>query len=413
MLRTHRLMTAYLVFVVGVACVSLTVGAAHLPLEALMGLASATAVLTGVLVHRPAHRWPWLALAAGLLVFTAGDTYYDVQEQYFRSSDPSPADACFLAVYPLFAAGLFGLVAYRRLHRDLASLLDALIVTAGLGLPVWIYLVQPVAALDGLSWQQRAISIAYPLGDLVLLALVARLLAAGPRSGHHRTLQLLGLGTVTLLGFDITYGILQLNESRAPDTLLDAGWILFYTTWGLAALHPSMARLTAPEPRPESLHPPWRRLALLTMATLIAPCILVIEERTGSVRHATVLATFSTVLFLLVILRLAGMVVAHRKAVAREQALRAATASLVGAVAPAEIARACDAAVTALMGPDVPHRTLLVPTAKAHHLHDLLVDAAAPTDQQNDPQGGSLLAPADRLASDIANGAPTKESASA
>ncbi|MFK4100558.1 EAL domain-containing protein [Streptomyces sp. NPDC019531] len=400
--QTHRLMTAYLAFVVGLTCVSMTVAAAHLPLEALMGLGSTAAVLTGVSVHRPAHRWPWLALAGGLLVFTAGDTYYEMQEQYFRAADPSPADACFLAVYPLFAAGLFGLVAYRWVHHDLPSLLDALIVTAGLGLPVWIYLVQPVASLDGLSWQQRAISIAYPLGDLVLLGLVARLLAADPRSGHHRTVQLLGLGTVTLLGFDIAFGVLQLNEGRAPDTLLDAGGIVFYTTWGLAALHPSMARLTEPEPRPESLRPQWRRLVLLTMATLIAPCILIIEERTGSVRDATVLATFSTALFLLVILRLAGMVVAHRKAMAREQALRVATASLVAAMTPAEIGRACGTTVTALMGPDVPHRSLLVPTGEAHYFLGLLADAASPTNQQNDPQGGSLLVPADRLGADIA-----------
>ncbi|MFF7639462.1 EAL domain-containing protein [Streptomyces canus] len=393
--------TAYLTVVAGLTAVSMIPSAPHVPVEALIGLVGTAAVLTGVRVHRPTHRWPWFALAAGLLVFTAGDTYYDVQEHYFRASAPSPADACFLAVYPLFAAGLFGLVRYRWVRRDLPSLLDALIVTAGLGLPVWIYLAQPLATMGGLSWQQRAISIAYPLGDLVLLAMVARLLAAGPRSGHHRAVQLLALGTVTLLGFDIAYEILWLNDNRPSHTLLDAGWIVFYTTWGLAALHPSMARLTEPEPRPESLRPQWRRLVLLTVATLIAPYLLIIEERTGSVRDATVLATFSTVLFLLVILRLAGMVVAHRKAVEREQALRAATASLVAAMAPAEIARACETAVTALMGPDVPHRTLLVPDGEAHDCHGLLADAAPPRSQQNAPPDGCVLIPADRLGPDI------------
>ncbi|MGW1561517.1 putative bifunctional diguanylate cyclase/phosphodiesterase [Streptomyces sp. NPDC002144] len=402
MTRTHRSMTAYTVVVAGLTCVSMTLADAHVVVEALIGLGSAAAVLTGVRLHRPARSWPWLALAAGLLVFTAGDTYYDVQDQYFRALDPSPADACYLAVYPLFAAGLSGLVRYSCGRRDLPGLLDALIVTAGLGLPVWIYLVQPLAALDGLTWQQRAISLAYPLGDLLLLAMLVRLLAAGPGTLHNRAVQLLGLGMLTLLAFDITYGILRLDENQPPDTLLDAGWIVFYLTWGLAGLHPSMARLTDPEPRAEALRPQWRRLVVLTVATLIAPGILVIEERTGTVRHATVLATFSAMLFLLVILRLAGMVVAHRKAVSREHALRAATASLVAAMAPREIARACDTAVTALVGPDVPHLTLLVPPARSRHLHGLLAGADAPGDPRAGPRHGCRLVPADRLGPDLA-----------
>src|SRR5690349_17667809 len=96
MSQTRWSMTAYTVVVAGLTCVSMTLADAHVLVEALIGLGSAAAVLTGVRLHRPARSWPWLALAAGLLVFTAGDTYYDVQDQYFRALDPSPADACYL-----------------------------------------------------------------------------------------------------------------------------------------------------------------------------------------------------------------------------------------------------------------------------------------------------------------------------
>ncbi|MEV0219642.1 aminotransferase class I/II-fold pyridoxal phosphate-dependent enzyme [Streptomyces sp. NPDC050704] len=372
-------MAVYIASVGTLTALYMTIPETRTPFWAVIGLGGAAAVLTGVHMHRPAHRWPWLLLAAGLLTFAAGDTYYNVLEGYFDASNPfpSPADACYLATYPLFAAGLFGLVRYRWVDRDLPSLLDALIITAGLALPVWVHLVQPLTRLEGLTWQQRAISIAYPLGDVLVLAMLVRLLAPGPRSGRNRAVRLLVLGTLTLLCFDIAYGILQLNGMWQAGTLLDAGWIVFYTAWGLAALHPSMAELTASEAQPQSLLPPWRRLLLLTAATLVAPAILLYEGLAGSFRDPTVFAAFSTVLFLLVILRLAGMVAAHRKAVAREQALRVATASLVAAEKPQEIARSCDTAVTALFGPKIRHATVLLSAEHAQDLYALLANGPA------------------------------------
>ncbi|MER5944039.1 EAL domain-containing protein [Streptomyces sp. NPDC001928] len=371
LLLAHRLMAALIVLVGAITGLYMTVPDLRTPLWAVIGMTGAGAMLVGVHVHRPAHRWPWWVLAAGLLAFAAGDTYYNVQESYFAASNPfpSPADACYLAVYPLFAAGLFGLVRYRWVGHDLPSLLDALIVTAGLALPVWVYLVQPLAQLEGLTWQQRAISIAYPLGDILVLALLARLLAPSPVSGSNRAVQLLVLGTLTLLCFDIAYGILQLNDTWQTGTLLDSGWIIFYTAWGLAALHPSMAELTASQSQPQSLLPPWRRLALLTVATLITPAVLMYEELAGRVRDAAVLGAFSCLLFLLVILRLAVMVVAHRKAMAREQALRTAAASLVGATWPKEVARACDRAIATLFGPKAPHVAMLLSARDAQQLY--------------------------------------------
>ncbi|WP_373432167.1 putative bifunctional diguanylate cyclase/phosphodiesterase [Streptomyces afghaniensis] len=350
------------------------------PLWALIGLAGVTAVLVGVRVHRPTHPRPWLVLAAGLLAFVAGDTYYNAQEEYFSASNPfpSPADACYLLVYPLLAVGLSGLVRYRWTVRDLPSLLDALVITAGLTLPVWVYLVQPLGRLEGLSWPQRAISIAYPLGDVLLLALLVRLRSRRPELGPNRAVQLLVLGTLTLLCSDVAYGILQLNGTWQAGTLLDSGWIVFYTAWGLAALHPSMARQAASGAQRQSLLPPRRRLLLIGITALIPPAILVHVESQGLAHGATTLAALSGVLFLLVIFRLALMVVAHRRAMTRELALRTAAASLVGTFWPEEIARACDAAVTALFGPQGRHATLLLSARETQDLYARLTRSPCP-----------------------------------
>ncbi|WP_435808847.1 EAL domain-containing protein [Streptomyces massasporeus] len=370
----HRLMAAFLVLAGTLTILWMAVPELRTPLWALIGLASAGAVCCGVHVHRPAHRWPWWTLAAGLLAFTAGDTYYNVQEAYFTTANPypSPADACYLAVYPLFAAGLFGLVRYRWVGRDVPGLLDALMVTTGLGLVVWVHLVQPLTRLEGLPWQERAIGIAYPLGDVLVLALLVRLLSPGNASGMNRAAQLLVLGTLTLLCFDIAHGILQLAGTWRAGTLLDCGWIVFYTAWGLAALHPSMAGLTAAQSPPRPLLPPSWRLLMLGAVTLVPPVILIHEEAMDRVRDATALAAFSGTLFLLVILRLAVMVLGYREAVARDQALRAAATALVAAFWPHEIARTCEAAVARLVGGKVRHATMLLPAEDARDLYTRL-----------------------------------------
>jgi diguanylate cyclase (GGDEF)-like protein/PAS domain S-box-containing protein len=367
-------MAAFITLAVVITCLYLTDPSLRTHMWAGIGLASAAAIVTGVGINRPAHRWPWLMLAAGLLAFSAGGTYSNAQQQYFQAAHPfpSPADACHLAAYPVLAAGLFGLVRYRWTHRDLPSLLDALIITAGLALPVWVYMVEPLATLEGLTWEQHAIRLAYPLGDILVLAMLVRLLAPRPVSGRERSVQLLVLGAFTLVGFDVAYGIVQLNTTWEGGWLLDSGWIVFCTAWGLAGLHPSMKELTEPAPHPLSALPPWHLFPLLAAATLLTPGVLLFEERVGRVKDATALAAFSGLLFVLVILRLAGMIVAHRRSVAREQTLRLATASLVSATGGLEIEQSCATAVTALFGPKVRHATVVLSAEQAHQLYALL-----------------------------------------
>ena len=395
LLLAHRLMAVYIALAAVVSCLYLTIPSLRTPMWAVIGLAGSAAILTGVHVNRPTHRWPWLMLAVGLLAVSAGDTFDNVQEQYFRAapSFPSPVDACHLAAYPLLAAGLFGLVRYRWADRDLPGLLDAMIITAGLALPVWIYLVQPLATLEGLTWEEHAIRLAYPLGDILVLAMLVRLLAPGRVSGPERSVQLLILGTVTLLAFDIAYGILQLHGTWKAGWLPHFGWVVFFTAWGLAGLHPSMKELTDPAPQPQPTLLPWHLFPLLAAATLIMPAVLLFEERVGRVKDATTLAAFSGLLFVLVILRLAGMIAAHRKSMAREQTLRTATVSLVSATRAQEIEQACATAVTALFGPKVRHTTVLLSEQQAQQLYALLAPLGrSSADTRGGPRSDPVVA---------------------
>ncbi|WP_405851699.1 aminotransferase class I/II-fold pyridoxal phosphate-dependent enzyme [Streptomyces sp. NBC_00090] len=332
----------------------------HTVLWALIGLGGVVAILVGVHLHRPARRWPWLVLAAANFAFVAGDTAYNALESFFGQTRPFPsvADALYLATYPLFAIGLFGFIRYRAAGRDLAVLLDALILTSGLALLSWVNLITPLARSEGMTWIEKAISIAYPLGDVLMLAMLARLLVPGGL--RSRSVQLLTIGTCGMLTSDVIYGTLQIKGTWQVGTPLDLGWVVFFTAWGLAALHPSMTGLTerAPEPTPRIAE---RRLALLAGASLIAPALLLFQ----SLRHDRdqdigVIAIFSALMFLLVLARLWSMMSAHGKAEARERSLRVAAASLVAALSPREVAGAVETASATLFGPGADHRVLLL-----------------------------------------------------
>jgi hypothetical protein len=113
--------------------------------------------------------------------------------------------------------------------------LDALTLTAGLALLSWIFLIVPYVRDPELSMVETATSIAYPLGDVLCLATLARLLTASTR--RTISVDLLGVGIASLLAADVSYGLIQLNGTWQVGGSTDIGWVIFYTACGAAALH--------------------------------------------------------------------------------------------------------------------------------------------------------------------------------
>ncbi|MGW6566764.1 aminotransferase class I/II-fold pyridoxal phosphate-dependent enzyme [Streptomyces sp. NPDC054975] len=350
----------YVVVVSGLTAAYLTIPSRHTLLWALIGLSGVAAILTGVHLHKPARRWPWLVLACANFTFVAGDTAYNLLENLFGQPNPFPsvADALYLVTYPLFAIGLFGFIRYRAAGRDLAVALDALILTSGLALLSWVNLINPLAKSPDMTWIEKAISIAYPLGDVLMLAMLARLLVPGGLKS--RSVQLLTVGTCGILASDVIYGTLQLQGTWQVGTGWDIGWVLFFTAWGLAALHPSMTSLTEQAAQPPAVIAE-RRLVMLAAASLIAPVLLLYQSvRNDREQDIAVIAVFSAIMFLLVLTRLWGMMAEHRNAEARERSLRVAAASLVASLSPREVASAVEVASATLVGPGTPHKTMLL-----------------------------------------------------
>jgi len=316
----------------------------HMVLWASLGMSGVVAIVVGVHRNRPERPLPWYLLAAALTAFAAGDFTYNLLTSVLHQDNPFPslADVFYLAMYPLCAVAIALFVRSRTSWADRASLLDALIITVGLGLLSWMYLIEPFVSDAGLTWQQKLISVAYPLGDVLLLAMLARLLSAG--GFRSRSLQMLTLATVGLMTSDVVYGLIQLNGSWAVGGPVDSGWVLFYVLLGAAALHPSMGEMTRPVP-PRPIVIGRLGLLLIGAASLVAPGDEIVRALLGLSQGAGLHAGFSLVLFILVMSRMYGVVRAHQQALSREKVLRSAGASLVAAGDEAKVAEAVRAAL--------------------------------------------------------------------
>lgn len=277
----------------------------------LIGLSGVVGILAGIVINRPARKAPWLLLAGANLSFAAGQVSLLILTQIMGAKVPFPsfADVLYLVTYPLYAAGLLIFIWWRTPGRDRRSLIDALTLTTGLALLSWIYLVLPYVHSPGLSWIAKSVAIAYPLGDVLILAMIVRLLVPG--TARTRSVQLLTLGTVGMLASDVSFGLLQLHGGFHSGTIVDLGWAVFYGAWGAAALHPSMSELTRPVSRQQAEASPVR-LTVLMLASLIAPAVLFIQSLAGRYHDDSVIAVFSAILYLLVLSRLWDVAASRR-----------------------------------------------------------------------------------------------------
>jgi diguanylate cyclase (GGDEF)-like protein/PAS domain S-box-containing protein len=309
------------------------------PLFNLISGSSFVAILIGIRIHRPAAPWVWRWFAIGQALFFLGDVYTYSYPNLIGHEVPFPSagDVLYLLVYPALMTGVLLAVRRRNPQGDRAGVIDALIITVGIALLSWVFLMAPYVHDATLSPLAKSVSIAYPLGDVLLLAAALRLAFDGGR--RRGSFFLLAASIGALLTTDAAYGYALLDGTYNHQLVYDVGWLVYYLLWGAAALHPSMREFVEATPdRQRRLS--WQRLGLLTVASLVAPAIEMVREAHRGDFDLLVIVAASIVVFLLVIARVVGLVKQNERTVKRERALRLANLALVKATTPAEIGAA-------------------------------------------------------------------------
>ncbi|GGM99903.1 diguanylate cyclase (GGDEF)-like protein/PAS domain S-box-containing protein [Actinoplanes campanulatus] len=314
------------------------------PLLLIAGASAVAALTLGIRRSQPDDVRPWWVLAGAVGVSALGGAAAGAPDFLTdRLTWLEPAGTALLLVgYAALAVALAGFVDRRTSSsRDRAGLLDALMVTSGVALLIWTFVVGPrLESSVATGWTE----VAMPVADLLCLGLLVRLATMPGRlvaPGY-----ILGAGVVALLAADVARGS-------------GYGQLALYTAAGLAALIPSMAELTRPAESPpiETSH---ARLALLGVAAMAAPTVLLVKMfRDGQYAGLTVVAALSTLMMALVLARMAGIMANHRKAMSRERALREASAALVSAADVEAVGLAVRTAVAQLIPDDVPNGVVL------------------------------------------------------
>jgi diguanylate cyclase (GGDEF)-like protein len=281
--------------------------------------ASAVAVaLVGVRSNRPDRRLPWLLMAFGQALFVMGDLTWNWYEIIGEDPYPSVADVLYLGGYPFIAAGLFLLIRRRLGDGDRGGVLDAAILTMAVAILSWTFLMQPQFVGTELDPLSLGISLAYPIADLLLIGVAMGLLTTpGARTTSFR---LLGASLVLLLIADQIYAIQVFEGTYIAGGPIDTLYLVAYLFFGAAVAHPSMCRLTDPQPVLVTWLGPVRMLCLAA-AMVTGPLLVTLGPDASSGLVVTALGT--ALLSLLVLARLAGLVGLLERDVAQRRALEA------------------------------------------------------------------------------------------
>jgi diguanylate cyclase (GGDEF)-like protein len=161
--------------------------------------------------ERPA----WTLIGLAILSWGAAEVYWTVAIEGNPSAPyPSPADLGYLAFYPLACAGLVRLVRAKADELDWRLWMDGLIATLGTAALGTAFVFDFVAEHATGTSLQVATTLAYPLGDISMLALVIGAIAL-TRWRPGRTWILLLAGLSALVVADIAY-TLQSTEATLP-----------------------------------------------------------------------------------------------------------------------------------------------------------------------------------------------------
>ncbi|GIM90583.1 GGDEF domain-containing protein [Paractinoplanes toevensis] len=276
--------------------------------------------VAGILIgaHRLPRRdrLPWWCFAFGIGANVTGiPVSIYCSEVAGWDSMPSLSDPLFLLLYPACGVGLALLIRRREPRGNWTALVDVLTITTGVGLLAWVYVIEPVTAGQDIDMLGRGVQAAYPIGDLLLLALMTRLLRGGGSRGAPFWWITASLGAF-LLG-DIAWVVIgdlgtvgaELEATQWVHRSIDMVFLAAFVLFGIGALHAKAKDVGAAN----ALQPARLgriQLALLTAASLVAPGLLALQlhQGHGRVANGTAITICCTTLFLLVVIRMAQLV---------------------------------------------------------------------------------------------------------
>jgi len=265
------------------------------------------------------HR-AWRLLGSAALAWGLGQVVWTVIELRDGNPEvPSAADIGYLAAVPLLIAGVLAFpTAPMRATARLRTLLDGLLIAASLLFLGWATVLSDTFRADGGSTAlERAICLAYPLGDIVA-GTIALVLLTRSRGRGVVHLSMIATAVFALLFADLGFAYKHPTGSYGTGALLDAGWVIGWLLLGATALKPTVAELRRTDEEEEE--PSITRLAL-PYAPLIVAAVTGVFIQITTGEFEPVLVFTGTAIGLIVISRQIVALIENRQLNARLRAM--------------------------------------------------------------------------------------------
>jgi signal transduction histidine kinase/CheY-like chemotaxis protein/HPt (histidine-containing phosphotransfer) domain-containing protein len=195
---------------------------------------------------RRRDRLAWTLMTVALAFWATAELYYDiVLASHAVVAIPSVSDIFWLAFYPPAYASLVLLVRARVPWMSTTLLLDGLIGALGAASLSAALIFDTVLHRTHGRFGVVATGLAYPVGDLVLLALLVSAVVCCGRALLTRPLLLMGAGFAVFCVGDSVYLVQTATNSYRPNGLLDIVWPLALVLVACAAWAPDRSRRVA------------------------------------------------------------------------------------------------------------------------------------------------------------------------
>ena len=192
-----------------------------------------------------AWRFVTLAALAGLGAEVA-QTIYEILR---RKPYPSVADVMFLLFYALMLWGVLRFAVGRRSVAERVRLgLDLAVVAVGSSAVVWYVVLGPTAVAGSPSLLQGVFSVAYPVGDMVLLIGLASVLLRQTTPSARRPLQFIAVGLLLYVAGDLIYGYITLHSVYHGGDPVDTFYVVAIALFAVAAAAQQTVIGSAEEP---------------------------------------------------------------------------------------------------------------------------------------------------------------------
>ncbi|HXR29635.1 MAG TPA: GGDEF domain-containing protein [Solirubrobacterales bacterium] len=196
------------------------------------------------------ERSAWVLIGLAILAWGCAEVYWSVAIENNPSAPyPSPADIGYLLFYPLAYAGLALLVRARAHEIKWRLWMDGAIAALGTAALGAAFIFDFVAEKAEGSTVEVATTLAYPLGDIFMLAMVVGVIAlTGWRPGRTWSLLLVGLAALVLADIAFT---LQLTEEALPGgSWVEPIYLISAVCLGASVWQPAeAAAITSPRER--------------------------------------------------------------------------------------------------------------------------------------------------------------------